>query len=162
MPPFHFRVQPVLDRRLAAQKEAEEELARHQKQLLEQKRVWSDLQQAEKRIADRFLTLRRDLLGNAPVGGQRLQQRKEDLDALGQELLSAREGVFSQKLVVEEAELKVNEARVRLAERSRDAETLAKYREKLQEEWLRENSRKEELELDEIGNTLYLNRNRTQ
>ena len=96
------------------------------------------------------------------VGGQRLQQRKEDLDALGQELLAAREAVFSQELVVEEAELKVKEARARLAERSRDAETLAKYRKRLQEEWLRENSRKEELELDEIGNTLYLNRNRTQ
>jgi flagellar export protein FliJ len=156
---FRFRLQPLLDERLQAQKHAEEELAESQKELLVEKRTWKDLQREQKRIEDLIVIRRRELIGNVPIGGGELEQRKEYLAALSLQLQSARDAVFSQQLVVDEANAKVEAARSRVAERSREAETLAKYREKLEKEFLREAARKEELELDEIGNVLYLNRN---
>jgi flagellar biosynthesis chaperone FliJ len=162
MAAFHFRLQPLLDERLQAQKRAEEELAASQKELLVEKRTCNDLQQEQKRIEDLIVRRRRELVGNVPIGGGELEQRKEDLAALGLHLQSARDAVFSQQIVVDEAEAKLEEARRQTAERSREAETLAKYRGKLETEFLREVARKEELELDEIGNVLYLNRNHAQ
>jgi flagellar biosynthesis chaperone FliJ len=162
MADFRFRLQPLLDGRLQAQTRAEEALAESQKVLLAEKRTRRDLQQEQARIEDLIVTRRRELVGNDPIAGGELEQRKDDLAALGLHLQSAREAVFSQQVVVDEAEAQVEENRLRVAECSREAETLTKYREKLEKEFLREAARKEELELDEIGNVLYLNRNHAQ
>jgi flagellar export protein FliJ len=162
MPGFRFRLQPLLDQRLEAEERAKEELAERQRELLIQRHAANDLQQKQERIESLVLGLRRELTGLASIGGAELERRKEYLGALAQDLQSARDAAFFQQLVVEEAETKVQQARALVAERSREAETLTRYREKLQKEWNLETLRKEELELDEIGNTLYLNRNRTR
>jgi flagellar biosynthesis chaperone FliJ len=70
----------------------------------------------------------------------------------------ARSAVLSQQILVDQARERVNEAKGTVASRRLDEEVLEKYRQKAKTRYEKEESYKEELEQDEIGNVIYLGR----
>jgi flagellar export protein FliJ len=156
---FQFRLQPLLDRELERREEAQEALAARQAELRAEMETAEELRRRESRIEERRSARRRELLAGAATGAA-VQQRADYLAALGRDLEAARDAVFSQQMVVREAEDKVAHARSHLAECSRRVEVLQKYRGRLQERWRKEVERKQAMEQDEMGNVLYLARRR--
>jgi len=165
MPGFKFRLQPVLDQRVAAEEEARKTWTLRQEEWRAEQRRLEEAKRKEQDLIARREHLRRNLMAPAPgenslpSGG--IKQRVEYVKALGLDIEAARDAVFSQKLVVEEAEEKVKEAHKHMLECQRQVEVLEKYRERLEQRWRRELERKEEAELDEIGQTLYSTRRRS-
>jgi flagellar export protein FliJ len=156
---FQFRLQPLLDREIERRNKAQEALAARQAELRVEMETAAELRRRETRIEERRTTRRRELLAGAATGAE-VQQRAEYLAALGHDLEAAHDAVFSQQMVVREAEDKVAHARGQLAECSRRVEVLQKYRGRLEERWRKEAERKQAVEQDEMGNVLYLTRRR--
>jgi flagellar export protein FliJ len=162
MPAFRFRLQPLLEQKLEAQKSAEEALAGHQKKLSSEERALETLQQEEERLAQSVSTMRRRLLGAPNMSGYGLEKQTDYLHGLVQDLHSARDAIVSQELSVREAQARVAAARDDVTVCRREADVLAKYREKAEKRFLRDLGRKEELEEDEVGNMLFLSRSRSR
>jgi phage shock protein A len=161
MPFFRFRLQPLLEQKLEAQKSAEEALAGQQKQLSAEERALDKLQQQEKRLAQSVSIMRRRLLSTPNMCGDGLEKQSDYLHGLLQDLHSAHDAIVSQELGVREAQARVTAAGDYVAACRREADVLAKYREKVEKRFLRDLARKEELEEDEIGNMLFLTRSRS-
>lgn len=162
MATFRYRLQPLLDQKSREKEEAEEALAERQKELRAERLKLEELRRKEEQLAARRDGLRRSLLdggGEQPVTGDEVRRRVERLRALGQDVETARDAVFSQKIVIEEAEERLENARRQVAECTRQVEILTKHRSKLERRFLAEVERKEALEQDEIGNILFM-RNR--
>jgi len=159
---FRYRLQPLLDQKSREKEEAEEALAERQKELRAERQKLEELRKKEEQLAAQRDGLRRSLLDGGserPVTGDEIRRRVERLRALGQDVETARDAVFSQKIVIEEAEERLENARRQVAECTRQVEILTKHRSKLERRFLAEAERKEALEQDEIGNILFM-RNR--
>jgi flagellar export protein FliJ len=165
MAAFKFRLQPLLDQRIEAAKQAEEAYAARQAALRAEQQRLEDLRQREQDLVAKRQHLRRNIMtpepGASGLSSGGVQQRVEYVKALALDIDRARDEVFSQKLVVDEAEERVAEAKKHMLECQRQVEVLEKYRERLAERFRREQERKEELELDEIGNMLYMGKRRS-
>jgi flagellar biosynthesis chaperone FliJ len=161
MPFFRFRLQPLLEQKREAQKSAEEALAGQQKQLSAEERALAKLQQQEKRLVQSVSIMRRRLLSTPNMCGDGLEKQSDYLHGLLQDLHSAHDAIVFQELGVREAQARVTAARDHVAACRREADVLAKYREKVEKRFLRDLARKEELEEDEIGNMLFLTRSRS-
>jgi siroheme synthase len=74
------------------------------------------------------------------------------------DMQEARSAVLSQQILVDRALELVKKANAVLAFRRLDEEVLEKYRQKAKTRFEQEESYKEELEQDEIGSVIYLNR----
>ncbi len=162
MATFRYRLQPLLDQKSREKEEAEEALAERQKELRAERQKLEELRKKEEQLAAQRDGLRRSLLDGGserPVTGDEIRRRVERLRALGQDVETARDAVFSQKIVIEEAEERLENARRQVAECTRQVEILTKHRSKLERRFLAEAERKEALEQDEIGNILFM-RNR--
>lgn len=163
-PQFTYRLQLLLERKEEAKKEAERELTREEQEHQSQLEVLQSLQCREKELIAKREHLRRELLSKPGEGGtltaREVQDRSEHVNVVGVQIEEAKGDVLSQALAVEQCELRVKEARKRVAEARREAEVLTKHRTKQQERFLRELQAKEELALDEIGNVLYTTRRR--
>lgn len=70
------------------------------------------------------------------------------------------EGIEDQKEVIAAREQEVQAARQVLLEKTQELKALEKHREKWLEEVLKERATKEELEMDELAQTIYLRTNR--
>lgn len=163
MPVFRFRVQPLLDQKIEAKEEAEKALVERQKELAAEKGKLEEARRKERDLIDLRLRLRRQVMSNAghPLSGDEVRRRVEYIKDLALQADAAKEAVYSQQLVVTEADEKVKAAREHLAECTREVDILTKYRKKLEERFLRDAEQKEALELDEIGNMLYTSRRRS-
>ena len=82
------------------------------------------------------------------------------MNALKDKLDAANQDVLGQRMLVEQFQARVEGARQRVADCTREVDVLQKYRDKLEARFLRELAQKEELELDETGNILFLTRSR--
>jgi hypothetical protein len=162
MPAFRFRLQPLLEQKLQAQKSAEEALAGHQKKLSAEGRALDRLHQEEKRLAQSVSIMRRRLLSTPNMSGDGLEKQTDYLHGLVQDLHSAHDAIVSQELTVQEVQARVTAARDHVAACRREADVLTKYREKVEKRFRRDLSRKEELEEDEVGNMLFLSRSRSR
>lgn len=158
---FKFRLQPLLDEKLQKKKEAEDALVARQKELRAEEERLKELRLHEQSQIAKRVRLRGELL-SFPLGGnlsgEEIQRRMQYLKALGLEVDAARDAVFSQQMTIDEAREKLAEAQRNLAECSREAEVMNKYRAKLQQRWARDIEQKEALEQDEVGNMLYMKR----
>jgi flagellar biosynthesis chaperone FliJ len=159
---FRFRLQILLDQKLEAKKQAEEELAKRQAELASEQAALADLQRRAESLAQKHQDARRELAHMNSTSGQDLLSYSAHVDSLGQDVESARDAAFAQEVLLDEFKEKVDEARAVLAERSREAEILTKYKDKLERRFQRQVEQKEELEQDEIGNMLYLSRRHAQ
>jgi flagellar protein FliJ len=155
---FRFRLQILLDQKLQIKKQAEEELAKRQTELASEQSVLADLRRREETLVQKVRDARWELAHVSSISGQELISYAANVDLTVQDVESARDAVFAQEVVIDDFREKVEQAQVHLANSSREAEILTKYRDKLEGRFLRQMAQKEELELDEIGNMLYMSR----
>jgi flagellar export protein FliJ len=164
MAKFRFRLQPLLDSLLDKKEQAAKALAERRKELLAEQQLLEEMKLRVQELTAKREDLRRRVLETAPgepLTGSVIQRRRDYLEVLKQDLDTARDGVFSQKLAVDEAEERVAHAQAALLQAQRDVEVLNKYRERLEQRHRREIERKEELDQDEIGSMLFMTRRRT-
>jgi flagellar biosynthesis chaperone FliJ len=165
MSKFTYRLQLLLERKEAAKKDAERELARAEQELQAAIEVLESLQRREKELIRRRAQLRRDLLSKPDTGDTltagEVRQRSQNVKALGLHIQEVRSEVLLQHETVEQHELRVEQAKAHVADTRREVEVLTKHRMKQQERFLRDLLAKEELALDEVGNVLYTTRRRT-
>jgi flagellar export protein FliJ len=163
MRPFTFRLQTLLDQKLAAELAAKVLLADTQRALQQQQKHLLDLQGKEAHLAQRVAATRAELLlGSGAISSTALQHKSAFLDGLRQDHSVAHDNVLIQQFTVEEAELAVNQARAKLVECSREVEKLTKYRDRLFERHRSAAAKKEELEQDELGTVMFLAKKASQ
>jgi hypothetical protein len=164
MTQFVYRLQLLLERKEEAKKESEKQLAEREKDLQEQVGILEALQQGEQKLIAQRQQLRRDLLRKSDetesLTARKVQERQEYLKLVGLQIEEARREVLSQRVVVEQYESRVMEARHHVEEARREVEVLTKHRARQEERFLRDLQVKEELALDEVGNVLFTTRRR--
>jgi hypothetical protein len=164
MTQFVYRLQLLLERKEEAKKESEKQLAEREKDLQEQVEILEALQQGEQKLIAQRQQLRRDLLRKSDetesLTAREVQERQEYLKLVGLQIEEARREVLSQRVVVEQYESRVMEARHHVEEARREVEVLTKHRARQEERFLRDLQVKEELALDEVGNVLFTTRRR--
>ena len=164
MTQFVYRLQLLLERKEEAKKESEKQLAEREKDLQEQVEILEALQQGEQKLIGQRQQLRRDLLRKSDetesLTAREVQERQDYLKLVGLQIEEARREVLSQRVVVEQYESRVMEARHHVEEARREVEVLTKHRARQEERFLRDLQVKEELALDEVGNVLFTTRRR--
>jgi len=164
MTQFVYRLQLLLERKEEAKKESEKQLAEREKDLQEQVGILEALQQGEQKLIAQRQQLRRDLLRKSDetesLTAREVQERQDYLKLVGLQIEEARREVLSQRVVVEQYESRVMEARHHVEEARREVEVLTKHRARQEERFLRDLQVKEELALDEVGNVLFTTRRR--
>lgn len=164
MTQFVYRLQLLLERKEEAKKESEKQLAEREKELQEQVEILEALQQGEQKLIAQRQQLRRDLLRKSDetesLTAREVQERQDYLKLVGLQIEEARREVLSQRVVVEQYESRVMEARHHVEEARREVEVLTKHRARQEERFLRDLQVKEELALDEVGNVLFTTRRR--
>lgn len=162
---FTYRLQPLLEQKEEAEKEAEREQARQEQELEAQKAALRSLQQHERELVEKRDQLRRGLLSkpgeHGVLAAREVQARSEHVQVVGLQIEEARNDVLAQHQLVEQCDLRVREAKKRVAEARREVEVLSKHRAKQEERFVRDLQVQEERALDEIGNALYTNRRRS-
>lgn len=156
---FVYRLEPLLEQKQALKKESETAFGARQQELRDAQTRLSELKEAENQAKLKKKEFRGNLLSGGGEG-RAISNRVERLRFLEQQESDARNDVFSQQLAIEECEQRLEQARQEMTERSREVEVLTKHREKSEEEFWSEVNRKEALEQDEIGATLYEARRR--
>lgn len=157
---FRFRFQPVLDGKIRRKEDAEASLAERQRELAAEEFTLQQLQENTDHVRHEVRLARKSLQLTGNATGREVLSRTELLNALKNKLDAANQDVLGQRMLVEQFQAQADEARRRVTECTREVDVLQKYRDKLEARFLRELAQKEELELDEIGNTLFLARSR--
>jgi len=165
MTQFTYRLQPLLGQKQEAEKKAEREQARQEVELEAQTATLRCLQQRERELVEKREQLRRELLSRPGEQGtltaREVQARSEHVQVVGLQIGEATNDVFAQHQLVEQCEIRLQEAIRRVAEARREVEVLSKHRAKQEERFIRDLQVQEERALDEIGNALYTNRRRS-
>jgi flagellar biosynthesis chaperone FliJ len=156
---FTFRLQTLLDQKLEMEAKARLAVAERQRILDEQQNILLQVIENEKRI-QRSISRTRDelLLARVTNVGADVQRKNDYLAALRQDLKTAHDQTLVQQFAVEEEQMNLEKAQAYALECFREAEKLSRYRAKLEKRFFAEGSRKEELEQDEFGTTMYLSR----
>jgi flagellar biosynthesis chaperone FliJ len=156
--PFRFRLQRLLDQKLSKKKDAARILATRQRELQAEQHYLAVLKRQADNLARETLTVRLQMLRSEPLFARNLMQQTEYLGGLHNDVESIRKASAAQEYVVDHAKAKLNQACEDLARSSREAEMLKNFRDKLEQRFLKNAERKEEIELDEAGMILYLSR----
>ncbi|MEW5743706.1 MAG: flagellar assembly protein FliH [Myxococcota bacterium] len=163
MPPY--RLQALLDIRIRAEDEAKEAFSAAVKAAEKEKQQLVALQKdLEKRKAERKGKVQAFLQEVTAKGGgiggfqqmNRFEQRLKDEEA--QVALE----IERQKEVVVQAEKLVEQRRMEMAEAAKEKKAIEKHRDNWKAEVRKERMAKEEMNQEEIGNTLHLQRMRAE
>jgi hypothetical protein len=156
---FVYRLETLLEQKQALKKEAETAFGERQKELRQAEARLEELVDLEKHAQRKKQDFRLRLLAGGGEG-RAITDRVAHLRFLEQQESDARNDVFSQQLAIEESQNRLKAARQEMADRSREVEVLTKHREQSEQEFWSGVNRKEEMEQDEIGATLYEARRR--
>ncbi len=157
---FQFRLQILLDRKRERREHAEEALREREAELARERRTMAELREELARAEALYRVKRGERASGKADAGPRLACRTGRLMGLQVDMQAGHAGVLSQELFVEEAEAAAQGARAELDGVRREVEQLEKHRERAEKAYLAELAYREELELDEIGNGMYLSRRR--
>ncbi|HWR50354.1 MAG TPA: hypothetical protein VN428_04565 [Bryobacteraceae bacterium] len=161
MATFRYRLERLLEQKIAAKDEAQQALADRQKDLKAERDALETCAEERERIRTKLADLRRSMLAGGAeqrASGALIGMRREFAMRLQQELREAQDAYHAQELRIREAEDAVDAARKLLAECSREVDTLEKHRERLRAQFAKEVERKESLEQEEMGNVMFLRR----
>jgi flagellar biosynthesis chaperone FliJ len=161
---FVYRLQLLLEQKEQAKKAAERELSRREQELERQEGILADLKRREKELIEKRTKARRELLAapdNSPLAVHVVHSRNDHIKALGEDIEAAGKDIVRQQEVIQKCQALVEEGKQKVNESRREVEILTKHRKKQEERFLKEAAAKEELELDEIGNVLYMTRQRS-
>ena len=165
MAAFQYRLQPLLDQKSNAREKAAEELALRQRELRQERETLDVLRNKEQELTEKKACARKSVLSPSEPGGnspEAIRQRVLWLRSLEQQIEQARDDVFSQRIVIEDCEHKVEEALKMLIECTRKEDVMKKHRERAERRFQKEVERKEAIEQDEIGSVLYAARKRSE
>jgi flagellar biosynthesis chaperone FliJ len=154
--PFVFRLQTILDRRIDLRKQAEDELKSKEHELAAENRTLRELEQSVETAVELYRRRRIERSRSRVSTGVPILIQNDSLVGLEMDVQEARSAVLSQQILVDQAEERVDKAKMDLASRRLDEEVLEKYRQKTKTRFEQEESYKEELEQDEIGSVIYL------
>ena len=159
---FQYRLALLLDSKEAARKDAEAEVTRRERELETELDRLAALERQVRDLIAAHERMRREIL-SPPFDGAGLTAadalaRSEYIQALAVEIESARNDVFSQRIAVDEQQRRVEQAKALAQEAKREVEVLSKHRARQEQRFLRELAAREELELDETGNVLFMTR----
>lgn len=154
---FVFRLQALLDRRIDARRQAEEELTRREGALAAEEKTMQELEAAAIETEGRYQRRRTERSVSGRNRGLPFLARDSALAGLKLDVQAAQSAVMSQQILVDQAHELVREAHAALAVRKQEEDVLQKFREKARDRFCREESYREELEQDEIGSVMYLN-----
>ena len=158
MSEFVFRLQALLDRRIEARRQAEEELAAREKALVAEKKTMQELETAARAAEERYRRKRAERSMSRKNRGVPFLSQDRALAGLKLDAQDAQSAVLSQQIFVDQALDGVRAAHAALSARKQEEDVLEKFREKAQARFVREESYREELEQDEIGSVMYLSR----
>ncbi|MBV8069881.1 MAG: hypothetical protein JO270_08260 [Acidobacteriaceae bacterium] len=156
---FTFRLQTLLDQKFEIEAKARAAVAEQQQFVQEQESLLLEAAGHEKRI-ERSISRTTDelLLAAETISGADVQRKNDYLAALRQDLKAAHDQTLIQQFAVQEAQMNLNKAQAYALECFREAEKLNRYRAKLEKRFLVMAAKKQELEQDELGTTMYLSR----
>jgi flagellar biosynthesis chaperone FliJ len=155
---FVFRLQALLDQRIDLRKDAENELKARERELATERKTLQDLENAAEVAALHYRRKRVERSRSGMSRGVPIVIQNDSLLGLEMDVQEARSAILSQQILVEQARELVSQADATLASRRLDEEVLEKYRQKAKTRFEQEESYKEELEQDEIGNVMHLSR----
>jgi flagellar export protein FliJ len=155
---FVFRLQELLDRRIDLRKEAENELKARENELAAERKTLQELEDAAEAAAAHYRSKRAERSRSGMSRGVPILIQNDSLLGLEMDVKEARSAILSQQILVDQALEVVSQAKEMLASRRLDEEVLEKFREKAKTRFEQEESYKEELEQDEIGNVMHLSR----
>jgi flagellar biosynthesis chaperone FliJ len=155
---FVFRLQALLDQRIDQRKQAEDQLKARESELSTEKQTLQGLEQAVETAVALYRCRRAERSKSGMSLGVPILIQNDSLIGLEMDVQEARSAVLSQQILVDQALELVKKGNAVLASRRLDEEVLEKYRQKNKTRFEQEQSYKEELEQDEIGSVIYLNR----
>src|SRR5262249_54886573 len=128
MAAFVYRLQLLLEQKEEAEKAAARELTRLEEERDTQVRELQRLELRHRELIEKREKCRREMLtkssDNGPLAGHEVQARAEFVKALGVQIDEARNDVLAQKEVIEQCEVRMAEAKVRVEEAQREVEVL--------------------------------------
>lgn len=159
---FAYRLARLLEQKEEANKEAERAVTQAEQELEGQRLRLEELKHREVELSRSRDEMRLQLLTPVAeagsISGREVALRTENLKAMGLQVEEAKNDVFSQRLVIEQGEQRVAEAKHHAEDTRREVEVLTKHRAKQEQRFLREQAAQEELALDEVGNVLFTTR----
>lgn len=162
-PVFRYRLEAFLEQKNRAREEAARALAAAADALHAEQEKLEQLRNKERELTKTRDELRRRMLEPEPgqiLTGEDVRARTEWRRALEQDMDAQRGRIFSQRIVVDEAEERVGQAREHLIDCSRQVETLKKHRERSEQKFRREVEQKQALEQEEIASAMHEARRR--
>lgn len=162
MPPY--RLQTLIEMRERAKKEAEQAFSDAVKALEKQR---AELTRMEQELVTRKAERKQKVMaylqqimakGNAGVSGFNQMNRYEE--RLKDEEAQLALEIERQKEVVRNAEKRVEQCRYVMAEAAKELKAIEKHKEKWAKQLKEERDKREEMSQEEIGNTLFLMRQR--
>jgi flagellar export protein FliJ len=157
MPKLKYRLQALLTIKQRLKKKAEIKLARAIKELNEAKKRLKELEEEKEKIIKEQEKARAEMtdrMGSAAYVGEGnvyvnfLRKLKEDEEAKEEE-------IEDQKQVVQEKEEGVALARREYIDACKELQVMEKHKELWEKKQLQELNRKEQREMDELGNTIH-------
>lgn len=158
MPVFQFRLQALLEQRNEEKQHAEELLTARERELAEERQILKKLEEEVHDAEERYQRKRTVRFAKTVRGGSTFSKQSDFVLGLKLDVQTAKSGVLSQQVFVDQASDAVKEARAAVEERRREVEVLEKYRQNAERRFLQEAAYRDELEQDEIGNVMHLNR----
>ena len=158
-----YRLETLLEIRKRAEEEAKNAFAAAQRALaearLEQKRLEDDLARRKAERKQKVKQYLDDLMakGKGALAVQGMGAYEKRLRAEEDEVAAT---IEDQKLVVAEAEAEVERKRALMAEAARETKAIEKHKEKFLKQKKSESDAREDLNTEEIGNALFLARQR--
>jgi hypothetical protein len=161
VPPYQYRLQPLLELKLERRGEMERVLAARQRELAEEEAALAELERAQEGLKFKLAeALRGRLSAGSDVQGHVLELHTQYLRAVAVDVEAGKGAVGAQRIRAGEFRDRVSEARRQLAEAALEVEVLNKHRQRLEKSFRRAVERKEGLEQDEMGSVIFNNRRR--
>jgi flagellar biosynthesis chaperone FliJ len=165
MQKFRYRLDPLLEQKRKEKEAADEVLGSVKQQWAAEREREQQMKHRVDELTDAYAGMRRKVLrpdAGSAMSAVHVSHRVAFLKRLAADTEAARDEVFAQQLVVEEAASRVLDAKRTVDEASRRVDILEKHRGKLEKRFYAAAEAKEALELDELGNAMYLTKRRTR
>ncbi len=162
-PKFKYRLEPVLEQKERAKKDAEKALAQARAALEAEKKTLEELEAEKQSLLDRIEESRHQRDQKAMEGELTVQasrQYKLFIQRLHEERKEADVRIYKQTRVVERAEVEVQKAKDHLLTCAREHEAMSKHKEQWIKQQELELQKKEQKIMEEIGMVQHLKKQR--
>lgn len=157
-----YRLEPLLEIKKRAKKQAEIRLAKAIAKLEQEKKKLKKLEQEKQKIIERKKECRREFHDKVSAGAAKVQDgsiRVNYLRKLEEDQKEKEQEIEMQKQTIEACETEVKRAKRDYINAANDLRVMEKHKELWRKKVNKELSRLEEVEMDELGNAIHQLRN---